>query len=51
MAAADLVLEAWAEYLEACRAAGDRYDVVEVWAWERLQARLKRAKRLPANNA
>jgi len=34
---------AWDEYLEACRLAGDRYETVEVWAWDRLRARLREA--------
>lgn len=33
--------EAWLEYLEACRLAADHYEVVEVWAWDRLRARLR----------
>jgi hypothetical protein len=34
--------DAWFEYGESCRQAreGARYDEVEPWAWNRLQARL-----------
>lgn len=34
-------VDAWKEYLEACDAAGDRYEAVETWAWDRLQTRLR----------
>lgn len=37
--------QAWLEYLEACRLADtDMYDIVEVWAWDRLIARLRDLK-------
>ena len=37
--------EAWDEYLETCRKAEPtRYLAVEMWAWNRLQAALDRAR-------
>ena len=35
--------DAWFEYLESCRRAGEqiRYEELEPWAWTRLQTRLK----------
>ena len=45
----------WGEYLDSCRQAVTdgshiRYDEVEPWAWNRLQAKLRaiRARRRPA---
>jgi hypothetical protein len=33
--------DAWLEYLEACRSAGDKYDAVEARAWSRIGPRLR----------
>jgi hypothetical protein len=36
----DPVADAWNQYLEALRNAAD-YEIVEVWAWDRLVATLR----------
>jgi hypothetical protein len=37
----ELESSAWSEYLRTCRdATAERYDVIEPWAWSRLERRL-----------
>ena len=39
------VRDAWAHYLSATRDLDGRYEEVEPWAWDRLQARLARIRK------
>jgi hypothetical protein len=47
----ELAIAAWSEYLEACQSSdvdGDLYELVELIAWDQLEARLDEARAIIA---